>query len=154
MRTKILILGLVCLIFMYCATAPIPRDIVKSFPVEASFDKTWTAMIEAFADLQLPIQNMEKDSGLIITDWIDFTGQTNEDYCDCGSLGMLLIEVGRSGKFNIFIKKVDENSCEVKINCMFEQTVKIMGENATSQKKCISTGNLESEIFKLIQEKI
>jgi len=57
--------------------------IQKSFLIEAPFDKIWEAIIETFAELQLPIQNMEKASGLITTDWIDFKGQTNEDYCDC-----------------------------------------------------------------------
>jgi len=73
-KLKILFLGLFCLYFLNCATAPPPRQIQNSFPIEGEFDKVWTAIIETFSDLQLPIENIEKASGLITTDWIDFTG--------------------------------------------------------------------------------
>lgn len=150
MKAKILAMVLVCIFLISCATAPPPRKIISSFPIEKPFDEVWSALIETFADLQLPIQNMEKASGLITTDWIDFTGQTNEDYCDCGGLG-LNIEVNRLGKFNVFVKKTTDNSCEVKVNCMFEQTIKF--GDVVSKRKCVSTGNLEAEIFRLIKEK-
>lgn len=151
MKIKILILGSVCLFIISCATAPPPREIVSSFPIEKPYDSAWIAVVETFADLQLPIQNMEKDSGLITTDWIDFTGQTNEEYCDCGGLGINK-EVERKGRFNVFVKKVNEDSCEIKVNCMFEQVIRF-GEYAPSRRKCVSTGNLEAEMFRLIEEK-
>jgi hypothetical protein len=147
MKTKIFIMGLVCLCLTYCATAPAPRTIVNSFAIEEDYDAVWSALIETFAELQLPIDNMEKDSGLITTDWIEFTGQTNEDYCDCGGLG-INIEVNRLGKFNVFMKKVTEDSCQMTINCTYEQTIKF-GDNV-AKRKCMSTGNLEKEMYDLV----
>jgi len=124
---------------------------MTAFSIENSYDLVWTALIETFADLNLPIDNMEKDSGLITTDWIDFTGQTNEEYCDCGGLG-INTEVERTGKFNVFVKKVTENSCEIKVNCIFERITRF-GDSFPYKRKCLSNGNLEAEIFRLIELK-
>lgn len=66
---KLLSLGLVLFLFG-CGTAPAPRQIQNSFPLPYPFEATWQAVIETFADLNLPILNMEKASGLITTDWI------------------------------------------------------------------------------------
>ncbi|MHA1331777.1 MAG: hypothetical protein ACTSR2_11940 [Candidatus Hodarchaeales archaeon] len=151
MKLKVLLLGLLCIFFLGCATAPPPRQIQNIFTVEADFDKVWTALIDTFADLQVPIENMEKDSGLIITDWIDITGQTNEDYCDCGGLG-IFSEVARLGKFNVFVKKLTENSCELRVNCQFQQTIEFGEER--SARRCVSTGNLEAEIYRIIDSKV
>jgi len=151
MKLKILLLGLFCLYFLNCAVAPQPRQIQKSFPIEGEFDKVWSAIIETFSELQLPIENMEKASGLITTDWIDFTGQSNEDYCDCGGLGINM-EVNRLGKFNVFLKKVTENACEIKVNCIFQQTIEFGDTRST--RKCVSTGNLEAEMYRLVKSKL
>lgn len=150
MKAKLLVLGIISLFAIGCATAPTPRTITKSFPVESDYDSAWSALIETFAELQLPIDNMEKDSGLITTDWIEFTGQTNEDYCDCGKLG-INIEINRLGKFNVFVKKSTENSCQMTVNSMWEQTYQF-GDDVY-KRKCVSTGNLEREIYDLVATK-
>jgi len=137
--------GLIC-----CATAPPPRQIISSFPIEKPYDTVWQAVIETFAELQLPIMNMEKDSGLIVTDWIDFTGQNNNGYCDCGGLG-INIEVNRTGKFNVFVKKTGDNSCDIKVNTMYQQMLKF--GDTISKRNCVSTGNLEAEIYNKVKEK-
>lgn len=155
MRIKILVLGLMCFMIYGCAgIAPAPRQIAKAFPIEAPFDEVWQAVIESFAELQLPIQNMEKDSGLITTDWIDFSGQKNTGYCDCGKPRFGLLEGSRSGRFNIFIKKTSGNSCEVNVNCMYRQTLVKLNGDFYKNKSCVSTGNLEAEMFELIKSKL
>ena len=153
MRNKGFGLVLVCLFIYGCATAPLPRQIVNTFPIDKPFDDVWQALVESFSELQLPIDNIEKDSGLITTDWIDFTGQKNTDYCDCGGLGMS-IEQSRVGKFNVFVKKVTEDSCEIRVNCMYEQTIQEAITDAIIVRKCVSTGKLEAAMFDLIKSKL
>jgi hypothetical protein len=151
---KCFILGTVCLILWGCmAKAPQARTIVNTFPIQGSFDPLWQAVIETFADLNLPIDNMEKDSGLITTDWIDFTGQTNEGYCDCGKLGVDR-EENREGKFNVFVKRIDAISCEVKVNCVYQQKHYSPLDGKSYTRQCISTGILEAGIFDLIRSKV
>ena len=158
MKIKILVLGLICLFIYGCATAPAPRQIVKAFPIEASFDEVWQAVIESFAEMNLPIANMEKDSGLITTDWIDFPlGKAGKEICDCGGLGMN-IETRRAGRFNVFVKRGSMDSCEIQVNCIYEQTyesVSLTGDPVPSYKRaCVSTGKLEADICAMVKSKL
>jgi len=157
MRSKFLIFGLFCLFFISCATAPTPRQIVKAFPIEAPFDEVWQAVIESFADMNLPIMNMEKDSGLIITDWIEYPiGKEGKKYCDCGGLG-INIEIRRVGKFNVFAKSITDSSCEVRVTCSFQQTYEtfsLEGSGTRFTRNCFSTGKLEADMFEIIKSKL
>jgi hypothetical protein len=154
MKIKFSVLLVFCLTFIFCATAPTPRQIQNSFPIEKPFDSTWQAVIEVFAELSLPIMNMEKASGLITTDWISFRGQKNTDYADCGKGGLMDVEKDRLGKFNVYVKKISESSCEIKINSLFEKHYVIYDNPSINKSSCVSSGKLEAQIFKSIQEKI
>jgi uncharacterized lipoprotein len=152
MVKRIFLVGLVCLVLAACATAPMPRQIQNSFPIDQPFEKVWQAVIETFAELNLPIMNMEKASGLITTDWISFRGQKDEaGYCSCGKAGFPFSEVERKGKFNVYVKKIEEASCEIKVNSSFEATAAY--QDAIKSISCISTGNLEKEIYELVLAK-
>ena len=154
MKTKIctifLCFGLVC-----CATAPAPRQIQSSFPVDKPFDPVWQAVIEVFAELNLSIMNLEKASGLITTEWISFRGQSNSGYCDCGGLG-LNVELDRRGKFNVYVKKISDNSCEIKVNAVFDHIIRSALDQTSPQliNTCVSTGKMEAEFYKRFMEKI
>lgn len=144
--------AILCLMFVFvggCATAPAQRTVVNSFSYTTSIDKVWSATVETFAELNLPIDNMEKDSGLITTDWINLTGTGNKEYCDCGGLG-LAIEEARRGKFNVFVKQVG-SEVAVRVNCQFQQTASLGG--STVNRECVSMGNLEARINSLISSK-
>lgn len=154
MKEKMISLGAICLLFWGCmARAPQARTIVNTFPIQSAFDSVWQAVIETFADLNLSIDNMEKDSGLIVTDWIDFSGQTNEGYCDCGKLGVDREET-REGKFNVFVKRIDAISCEVKVNCVYQQRYYSPLDGKIYTRQCVSTGYLEAGMFDLIRSKV
>ena len=133
----------VCLILMACASAPVARQIQNSFPVDKDFDTTWQAVIETFAELNLPIMNMEKASGLITTDWIKLD---DPQASDCGKMGMMSSEVGRRVKFNVFVKRVG-NVSEMKVNAMFEALVQTYGSHVIGTSSCYSTGKFEKEIY-------
>lgn len=136
-----------------CGTPPAPRTIVNSFPINASFEKVWPAIIEIFAEMNLPIMNMAKDSGLIVTDFISFRGQDNtRGYCDCGTTRFPMTETDRRGKFNIFVKKTADDSVEMKVNAIFEKVAGYNNQYETTA--CVSTGKLEAEIYKRVSEKI
>lgn len=142
--------GLIC-----CATPPVPRQVPNSFPIDKPFDTVWQSVIETFAELNLPIMNMEKVSGLITTDWISFAGQDNiKGYCDCGGLGISR-EVDRRGRFNVYVKKVGDSACELKVNSIFDHTITSALDNHSPNytSACVSTGKLEAEVFKRVSEK-
>lgn len=123
-------------------------DLQNVFIINANFDEAWTALIETFADLNLPINNMEKGSGLITTDWM----ATDKTFCDCGSSGLTTATIEIMGKFNVFLKESSESSCEMKVNCLYEKTIYYgMGPKKYS---CISTGKLELSMYELIKDKV
>ena len=157
MRIKILFLGLICLMVYGCATAPAPRQIVKAFTIESSLDDVWIAVIDTFAEMNLPIANMEKDSGLITTDWEIYPrGKAGNVYCDCGGLG-LNVEIERRGRFNVFVKRLTENSCELKVNCIYNRTIQpafAKGSDGITSRNCISTGKLEAMMFEIVKSKL
>ena len=157
---KKLFVGLIIALFLVaCGTAPKPRQIQNAFQIDKPFDSVWPAVIETFADLMLPIINMEKASGLIVTNWITFPGsydtfeKDNETgYCDCGRPAISWGRVTRAVKLNVFVKKISETLCEVMINAKFEFAWDRESESLSYD--CVSTGKLEAEMFKRISEKV
>jgi hypothetical protein len=145
------VVGLVC---AACAmTAPVAKQIQNSFPIDKPFDPVWQAVIETFGELNLSIMNMEKASALITTNKIDFSSRPG--YADCGNLGFFGTALDLTGKINVYVKRVSDNACEVKVNAIFELRYKSLSKGPDEYyKQCVSTGKLEGEIFKRIQEKL
>lgn len=150
MRKSGLLLIMLAVACAGCATAPAPRTIINAFSFSTSLDTVWSATVETFAELNLPIDNMEKDSGLITTDWINFTGTGNKEWCDCGGLG-IAVENSRRGKFNVFVKQTG-TTVSVRVNCQFQQVASLGG--TVVNRECVSTGSLESRINSLIASKV
>lgn len=169
MRRVAAITGLV--ILAACAgdikfTPPAPREIQKTFLYDKPYDAVWQAAIEAIAEMNLPIDNLEKDSGLITISWQNFGAQSaSTGFCDCGRInapsqysdgewipGRPNKEAGGietetwyvRGHFNIFVKPISESSCELTVNSVFE----------TENHTCVSTGRLEATLDKTIREKV
>jgi uncharacterized lipoprotein len=154
MKTKIATSIFICLVLISCATAPAPRMIQNSFSIDQPFDKIWPAVIEVFAELNLPIMNMEKDSGLITTDWIQFTGHEANRFMDCGRLGATT-EIDKRGKFNVYVKKISDTACEMKVNSVFEHTITpALGMGPLVTSPCVSNGKLEAEVYKRVTDKM
>ena len=167
---KIALASSIGLVLIACASVklipPQPRQIQNTFPYNKSFDAVWQATIEAVAEMNLPIATLEKDSGLITIDWVNFQSQNPETgFCDCGKLNVPV--TGNSdgwiagqpvkptpdrqystwdvrGHFNIFIKRLENGTCEMKINSVFE----------TGQRSCVSTGRLEASLDGIIRNKV
>ena len=111
------------------------------------------AVIESFAELNLPIMNMEKASGLITTDWISFDRGDNKPdaVCSCGTMIFPLSEAGRAGKFNVFVKPAG-SGCEMRVNAVFEAVFQF--EDAIKKRECKSTGRLEKSIYERVLAKV
>jgi hypothetical protein len=144
----------VCLGIVACTVPPKPRIIVNSWVIEKPFDSVWTSVIESFAELNLPILNMEKASGLITTDWM----LIDKKYMDCGTIGLDKVSAMPAGKdykcrFNVMVKKVSDTSAEMKVNGIYRLDVRENYGNGTTFQ-CVSTGALEAEIYTRVSERI
>jgi hypothetical protein len=63
-------------------TPPAPRDAME---VSASFGRTWDAVIDEFADRNIPIRTIERASGLIATELLTISHDARSE-ADCGTL--------------------------------------------------------------------
>ena len=124
------------LVLAACATAPVARqfDRTATFP-GADFDAVWNAVIDLFGEEGWAIDNMEKDSGLITTDWMT----ADESYLACGSSG-LAGEYGHMGRFNV-VAREQGGGVSLTVNTSWRVTRRLLDVNAV--RECLSTGVLE-----------
>lgn len=134
-------LVLVCLVSISCASAPKNYDVERSVEFEESFDDVWRATVETFTAQNLPIDNIEKDSGIIVTDWMRFVPA--DEIADCGSPGGLNTLRDRRIKFNVFVRPI-ENETTLTVNTAAEAMSCF--QNNCNPVSCNSTGNLERRI--------
>src|SRR2546429_5928198 len=75
----------VLLVIAACYSPPTTTAAPRSaMAVNASFDRTWTAVIDVFADRNVPIRTLDRTSGFVATDELR-VGSEGADWADCGS---------------------------------------------------------------------
>ena len=137
-----------CVVVAGCVSPPAPRTIEDSFAYEGEFDVIWGGCIYTLMVLELPIETLDKDARVVGTEWIDFFGAEQRDYCDCGKwwpAGQL----GRAGRVTLSVQSSGSRH-EVTVTSEFVQAT---GYPSTGpfgptgfQVQCVSTGRLEREI--------
>jgi hypothetical protein len=127
------------------ASAPSKHNIRKATTIDASFDDTWTVLIDVFADRSWPIQNMAKDSGLITTDWM----KADDGFADCGGSGIASTH-GTFVRFNVRVKGAA--STEVTVNATFREERSFDGQHRLVD--CESKGIVEATIHDEIAKRI
>jgi hypothetical protein len=71
-----------------CASAPRPEPVTRvPTTVNASFNKTWDAVIDLFADRNIPIRTMDRASGFISAEPA-LAGSDEDAWAKCGGFGM------------------------------------------------------------------
>jgi hypothetical protein len=131
-----------------CATLPAPREVQRAFEYDASFDAVWFALIDVFGEMNFPIDNLEKDSGIITTDWIGL--DLDDGYADCGEPGLNLAR-DHEGMFNVVVRGRAEDT-RLTVNTSFQ--VEWVLDTNIQTIECVSTGSLEKRISELVSKKI
>lgn len=152
------VIGVAILVALLGTGCAAPKQFVFD-PVatyDADYDAVWTAVIEYFATANLPIQTIEKDSGLIVTEWMDasensISAKENKLYCDCGGAG-LTVRRWTSGKFSIHVKRLPGGNADLRVTCTFQQGREIM--DTVTVTDCPSTGYLEKMIHDYVRVKV
>lgn len=155
-------LRLLCVlpVLSFTGCAGSPPKVVAFDPVakyEADFDQVWEPVVEFFAVGNLPIDTIEKDSGLIVTSWMDagsggIEHKENEHFCDCGKPGFMGHKIWTRGKFSIHVKSAPQDGTELRVTCTFQQN-QLDGAKEVVVN-CASTGNLEKQIHGYVRAKI
>jgi hypothetical protein len=106
------------------------------FEFDYEFDDVWNALIEAIAVAQLPIDVLQKESGLLVTGEIsDRTG--NSMICKSA------YDNNNQIKFNVFVKKLTDKT-QVRINASFAAVRQTMTSPVI---ECYSSGEIEKIIY-------
>jgi len=130
------------------ATAPRLHQFENKRTFNYSFDKIWDAVIETFAEKNIPISNMEKVSGFIASQ----ETRVPSVYADCGAtpLGVAFNSaLPVIGSFNVFVKELSPNNYSVLITSSY----RVVTDNMF-YKYCVSTGYLENRFLTILEQKL
>jgi len=105
-----------------------------------NFDQAWSATVQLFAENGWPIATLERDSGIIVSDWVDIG--TEGDYTDCGSAPLAIV-LGREAKFNVFIRDAGSGP-SLTVNASFHE-LRSFNER-TIYSECTSLEVLEAKL--------
>jgi len=148
-KTLLLALALCpTLIASGCATAPVQRDIRTNLVVPTDFGTVWDASIELLAEYTYPIENMDRDSGFIDTEWINF-GPEGEEYMDCGGTGLFTYDLQTRSEFNFLIREAGDGRTSVRVNSAHARWRVTIAETGY-WVPCVSTGVLERQVHEQI----
>lgn len=146
--------------------APVVHVIEKDRIINKPFDAVWQNIIELLATYNMPIKNLDKNSGFISTDYKLVTGDVLQ-YMMCQGASSTFsgkVELtNHGGNLNVLVKKINEDSTKVTVNTFYSCTAnKYRYANlisttyvfeSSSKVDCTSTGILEKAIFDYISSK-
>jgi len=146
--------------------APAPRVVEKERTINKPFDAVWGSAIELLATYNMPIKNLDKNSGFISTEYKLITGNVS-DYMICEGANSTFtgkVEMAnQGGNLNLLLRKVSEDSTKVTVNVFYSCNAnKYRYENLLSTNyilqsstkiDCQSTGTLEKAILDYVSGK-
>lgn len=154
---KILGTVLVLLLFLLvggCAPPPMP-EVTPDRTFSTNFDTTWRAVVDALSDESYPIQAIEKESGVITTEFVIFTRgwlSAENQIERVAVLPGVLLGTWTTGRYtlSVFVMSVEKGT-RVRIRAHIEG----YEENMTHRwHACQSKGTLEEELLNAIGDKL
>jgi hypothetical protein len=133
------------------AQPPTPTDTY----IRAPFDTTWQRVIGFFADSRVPIQTIEKASGLIVSTKFRLSDEQTLVWADCGRGrgGTAFEAVKRMGlglplvlaDFNVFVRpSVDSTAVRVNLTLNGENDLQVSGHTSMV---CVTNGKFEQALI-------
>lgn len=130
-----------------CATAPMTYHVTNTAVVPEPRDVVWERVVEFFATNNMPIQAIERDSGLIAAER-QFARPSSPgmimDWASCGSEALAIV-TAQSADLNVFVRTVPAGT-SVTVNTRFNETRSFDTQSWTVE--CNSTGALESLVLR------
>jgi hypothetical protein len=119
--------------------------------VDAGYDRTWTALVRAFAKQNLPLRAIARDSGVIASD--DVVTPIGL-YADCGRLGENRLEGEALVAFTVFAEG-DARVTRVQVNSNMRTHAHRQGKSgklkSTPVYACASTGRFEANLIDAVR---
>ena len=132
-----------------CASAPVERDFEPLADYRgASFTEVWDLVIDVFRGRNWAIESLQRDSGIITTEWVR---TDNESYRDCGSAGFRASHSDHTGRFRVVVREtVDGVSIRVTTSWRAVRN----DARAIGIMECLSTGISERELHRDVRERL
>jgi len=159
-------LGQSCRAPRQVVAAPAPVIIEKERVISKSFDATWQNVIELLATYNMPIKNLDKNSGFISTEYKLISGNPAQYASFTGASSNFAGKVeltNHGGNLNVLLKRISADTTKVTVNCFYScnrNKYKYAGLLSTtyilesSQKvDAETTGNLEKAILDYLSAK-
>src|SRR3990172_2171609 len=146
-------------LFSCCAHTPANYNVQSKRIYDKNYDEVWASVISIFAEKNIPIKTIEKDSGIIVTENMNIPSSEFSafnyvsKYCDCGSPGFLFIFKQFTGSYNVFARKTSNDKTSVQLNTSFRAS-KFSGNNFIEWTNCATTGDLERGFFRDLNFKL
>lgn len=129
------------------------REPIKDSEVfNSPFNKVWAGIVSTIAEMSLPIQSIEKESGLITTQFItDKSGWEPVKNLAYNPTVLLGTWTGCRYTYSIFVNTLSENQTKVKVNTHIEG----FESNVTKDwHVCQSKGILEDQFFNMLRSSL
>jgi hypothetical protein len=120
--------------------------------VPATYDETWTALVRALAQQNVPLRAIARDSGVVASD--EFVSPINL-YADCGQLGGDQLEGAAIVSFTIFAEP-NGTSTRVQVNSQMRTVAHRRGKSGKLKPvpvyPCASTGRFEANLVDAVRD--
>lgn len=137
-----------------CASTPAVYEFDNSRTYDAEFDQTWEAVIDFFATNNIPIQTVERDSGIVYAErmYADPYSDIFTRNADCNR--GIANATSSSAAMNIFVRRAGGGRTNVSVNATYSQMIIPLMSYTPTAITCQSTGVLETSILNTIQSTI
>ena len=147
--------GLLLILLVGCAIPPQQHEFKKTFLLSGTDkDAAWSAIVGLFAERDWTITTIEKDSGIIASDWRSLSSAQGEEFADCGAPdGFYVLARGRSVKFNLFLRQSGQD-LQLVINTNFRERRRNTSSSSDFYSDCYSRGTLEAYLFGEVSKRL
>lgn len=143
---------------MYITPAE-PKPIQSSFSFDTDYDKTWLLVVDWFAENNIVIDKIEKNSGLITA---KYDLRLYPSALDCGDVRPSTLATVRSinkvANLNMTVRNVSADKTRVSINIAGSYNGVAYdegwGNTLTFSGLCYSTGKVEQSVANYISQRI
>ena len=125
--------------------SPAPASAREMKAVAAPFGRTWDAVIERFAEDNIPIRTLKRASGFVATESMTVPASMNEeaDWADCGTAPFIGRLYPTAASYNILVRGDGARSS---VKASVRWTTAVRSDASTSTRECTTTGNWEAAV--------
>lgn len=149
-------------------TPPTMLEKIDSRAYDIPFEKAWTGAVDWFAENNIIIEKIEKESGLLTAKYLlevpsnqqvvrGGNNSVRDNFMDCGTLSLNTIwtptAIERYRMLNVTVRKKGENQSRVTVNFFgeFKAILNDMGPVQVAAGRCVSTGKIEKSVLDFIE---